>query len=260
MNTYFISDTHLGSGLDSQQRERQLVALLDAIRPQCHRLILLGDMFDFWFSYRHVVPRGFCRLIGKLAQMADEGVEIHYFIGNHDMWVFDYFEKEVGCIMHSEPTLMTIDGKQFLMGHGDGLGHLDKHYDFLKRIFRCRFNQRLFASIHPWVGMGIANRWSNHSRHHHDPACFRYMGDDKEGIVLWCKEQLLQQPIDYCVFGHRHTPICKPISLSMPDGSERTSLYLNVGEWIHHRNYVSFDGSELLLHDLKFSSNDQPIF
>lgn len=249
MNTYFISDAHLGSGSDSQQRERELVALLDAIQPQCQRLVMLGDMFDFWFTYRYVVPRGFSRITGQLARMADAGIMIDYFIGNHDMWVFDYFEKEVGCTMHSEPELMTIDGKRFLVGHGDGLGHLDKRYDFLKRMFRNRVNQRLFAAVHPWLGMSVANRWSDHSRHHHNPECFQYMGDDKEGIVLWCKEQMMQQPIDFCVFGHRHTPVNKTITVMLPDGSQRAALYMNVGEWIERRNYACFDGNTLILHD-----------
>lgn len=249
MKTYFLSDAHLGAGNDSLQRERELVAFLDAIRPDCARLVLLGDMFDFWFSYRHVVPRGFSRFIGKLAQMADEGVEIHYFIGNHDMWVFDYFANEVGCIMHPNPAPLTIDGKVFQIGHGDGLGHLDKKYDFLKRVFRCRFNQRLFAFFHPYMGFSIAEAWSEHSRKQHKVKFFQYMGDDKEGIVLWAKQQLATQDCDFFVFGHRHLPMMKWLNVNTAQGQHRQALYVNVGEWIDHRNYACFDGKELWLYD-----------
>ncbi len=258
MKTYFLSDAHLGAGTDTLQREREIVAFLDSIRLECSRLILLGDMFDFWFSYRHVVPRGFSRFIGKLSQMADEGVEIHYFIGNHDMWVFDYFEREVGCIMHSNPECLLIDGKRFYVGHGDGLGHLDKKYDFLKTIFRCRFNQRLFSFFHPFVGFGIAEAWSESSRRRHKVKSFKYMGDENEGIVLWSKQQLLLEPCDYFVFGHRHLPMMKRLHVETSDGEMRKALYVNTGEWIDHRNYACFDGQDLCLFNGPYRYNIEP--
>lgn len=250
MATYFITDIHLGRGDDTLTRERQLVQFLNHIQPNCERLMLLGDIFDFWFTYRYVVPKGFTRLIGKLGQMADDGVDIHYFTGNHDMWVFDYFQNEIGCTMHHDPTLMVLDGKRFMIGHGDGLGHLDRHYDFLKHIFSNHLCQRLFAFAHPLFGIGIANKWSASSRKKHTADTLRYLGDDHEGIVIWSKEQLTKAPFDYFVFGHRHVPLSRTITQQLPDGTTRSALYMNVGEWIDHRNYAVWDGQQLTLHDL----------
>lgn len=249
MSTYFLTDSHLGNGADSAQREKDLVAFLDSIENDCERLILLGDMFDFWFSYKYVVPRGYIRLLGKLAQMADKGVEIHYFIGNHDMWMFDYLEKEIGIIMHSDPVEMTLGGKRFLIGHGDGVGGLDKYYLMLRRIFRCRFNQRLFAIMNPGVGFRIALRWSNSSRRSHGRKYEEYLGDGKEDIVVFCHKQLRLKDYDYFVFGHRHLPINKvieePACACGQQTEDRKATYVNVGNWIDRRDYAVFDGSTL---------------
>ena len=265
--TYFISDAHLGSGADSLQRERELCAFLDTIgvsvtqppsypatQPPSHpsnqaittRLFLLGDMFDFWFTYRYVVPRGHIRLLGKLAELADRGVEIHFFLGNHDMWMFDYLEKECGAIMHSDPEVFDLDGCRFLIGHGDGLGHLDKGFDILRCIFRSRLNQRLFALLPPsWV-FPFAHRWSDSNKDKHARAdTLHYLGDDREGIVLYCRQRLQAEHFDYCVFGHRHTP------LVMPLGQHTT--YVNTGDWLFNRNYAVYnpDDHTLRLYDLQ---------
>lgn len=260
----FLSDAHLGSGVDSLERERQLCLFLDSIKHDCCELFLLGDMFDFWFSYRYLVPRGHIRLLGKLAEMADSGVRIHFFIGNHDMWVFDYLEKEIGAVMHDEPELISIDNKVFLIGHGDGLGHLDKGFDFMRRIFRSRINQRLFALLPARLTFPIANRWSDSNKvKHAKQNSLRYLGDDREGIVIYCKEQLKHARIDYCVFGHRHTPLMRELAVEgekmaddkgnktreCPDSaSERLStstiqhstLYFNTGDWLINRNYAIY--------------------
>lgn len=242
--TFFVTDAHLGSGIDSRQRELDLVRWLETIEPEAKRIILLGDIFDFWFTYKQAVPRGFVRLLGKMAQMADSGVEFHFFIGNHDMWLFDYLEKEIGVVMHNEPIAMEIDGKRFLIGHGDGLCNKDYKYNFIKRVFRCRFNQWLFAGIHPNIGFPIANSWSNSSRKKHSRNDSGYLGDDKEGIYLYCKQMQQQkidtgvQPYDYFIFGHRHTPIVRPLG---------TATYINVGNWIEHRDYAVFDGESVTL-------------
>lgn len=239
MSSYFITDAHLGSGTDSLQREKDLVRWLDTIKPDAERVILLGDIFDFWFTYKHAVPRGYVRLLGKIAEMSDQGVEFHFFIGNHDMWLFDYLEKEIGVTMHQEPELMEIDGKLFLLGHGDGLWDKDHKYNFIKRIFRCRFNQWLFAGVHPNIGFPIANRWSNSSRKKHSLKCNGYLGDDKEGIYIYCKRQQEERiaqglrPIDFFLFGHRHTPVTRPLG---------DATYINVGNWIENRDYALFDG------------------
>ena len=142
---YFVTDAHLGAGDDSLQREQELCQLLDRIKEDAAMVVFLGDMFDFWFTYRYVVPKGHVRLLGRMAELADAGIELHFFIGNHDMWLFDYLKDEMNITMHDNPDLLEFDGRRFLVGHGDGLGHLDRRYDFIRRIFRCRLNQRLFA-------------------------------------------------------------------------------------------------------------------
>lgn len=248
---YFISDAHLGSGDDSRQREQQLCRLLEDIRNDCKTLFLLGDMFDFWFTYRHVVPRGHTRLLGKLAELADSGVEIHFFIGNHDMWLFDYMEKEIGAVMHSDPEVMEIDGHRFLIGHGDGLGHTDPAYDRLRRIFRSRLNQRLFALLPSSLTFPIARRWSDSNKvKHARKDVLHYLGDDKEGIVIYCKQHLSLEHVDFCVFGHRHTPLV--MELSATDHPHPT-YYVNTGDWFINRNYAVYspDDNTIRLYDLQ---------
>lgn len=228
-----MSDAHLGSGADSREREKQLCRWLESIEGDCKTLFLLGDMFDFWFTYRYVVPRGHVRLLGKLAEMSDRGVEIHFFIGNHDMWMFDYLEKEIGVTMHDEPEVFDIGGKRFLIGHGDGLGHLDRMFDLLRKVFRCRFNQRLFAMLPSSWTFPIANRWSDSNKElHAKEDTLHYMGDENEGIVIYCKERLKEEHFDYCIFGHRHTPLIR-----MVNGN---AVYVNTGDWLFNRNYVVY--------------------
>ena len=243
--TYFVSDAHLGSGGDSLERERELCRFLDGIKCDCCRLMLLGDMFDFWFTYRYTVPRGHTRLLGKLAEMADSGVELHFFIGNHDMWLFDYLEKEMGAVMHNDPEVMVIDGRRFLIGHGDGQGHLDKNYDFLRRIFRSGFNQRLFALLPSRWTFPFAQRWSDTNKvKHARQDTLHYLGDDREGIVRYCRERLATEHLDYCVFGHRHTPLVMPLG---------DATYVNTGDWLLNRNYAVFNPLDhtLKLYDLQ---------
>lgn len=233
---YFISDAHLGSGNDSRQREKELCSWLERIQEDCGRLFLLGDMFDFWFTYRHVVPRGHVRLLGKLAEMADRGVEIHFFIGNHDMWVFDYLTQECGIIVHDDPEVFQFGTRRFLIGHGDGLGHLDHKFDLLRRIFRSRLNQRLFAMLPSSWTFPIARHWSDSNKRKHEREdCLHYLGDEREGIVLYSQERLKKDHFDFCIFGHRHTPLMRKIG-------ERC-LYVNTGDWMINRNYAVYDPS-----------------
>lgn len=228
---YFITDAHLGSGENTLEREKQLCRLLDSIKDDCKTLMLLGDMMDFWFTYRYLVPRGHVRLLGKLAEMADEGIEIHFFAGNHDMWVFDYFTEEFGAILHMEPVEMELYGKRFLIGHGDGLGHTDRWFDFVRVFFRSRFCHRLFKMLPSSFTFGIAHRWSDgNKRKHAKKDMLHYLGDDREGIVIYCKQRLEKKHFDYCVFGHRHTPLKRDL------GGGCT--YVNVGDWLHNRNYA----------------------
>ena len=240
---YFVSDAHLGAGADSREREQQLCRLLDLMKQDAAMIVFLGDMFDFWFTYRHVVPRGHIRLLGKMAELSDSGIELHYFVGNHDMWLFDYLHSQMAITMHDDPELMQIGGKTFLVGHGDGLGHTDRRYDMLRRIFRSRLNQRLFALLPEWMTFGIALRWSDSSKQKHKREDLSYKGDN-EGIVIYCKERMRCEHIDYCVFGHRHTPI--DVTLNAP-GSCQSVQYVNTGDFFERRNYACFDGETLRL-------------
>ena len=251
-DVYFISDAHLGSGSDSLDRERQLCRLLDSLflqppKPSDNqsgvqpKLLLLGDIFDFWFTYRHLVPRGHTRLLGKLAELADSGVEIHFFTGNHDMWMFDYLTKEIGAVLHEEPTVMDLCGKRLLVGHGDGLGHTDRGFDFVRFFFRSHFCHRLFKMLPSALTFGIAHRWSDsNKRKHARRDLLHYLGDDREGIVIYIKQRLQKEHFDYCIFGHRHTPLVKVFG---------DTTYVNTGDWFHNRNYAVLhpDGTLQLL-------------
>ena len=251
---YFVSDAHLGSGADTLERERQLCQWLDSIKDDCGKLFLLGDIFDFWFTYRYLVPRGHTRLLGKLAELADSGVEIHFFIGNHDMWMFDYLTQEFGAILHDDPEVFELYGKRILIGHGDGLGHTDRWFDFVRVLFRSRLCQRLFKMFPSALTFGIAHRWSdNNKRKHARRDMLHYLGDDREGIVIYIKQRLQKEPLDYCVFGHRHTPLTKVFSGQCSVISDATqsaddqlntkhstlnTVYVNTGDWFHNRNYA----------------------
>ena len=243
--TYFLSDAHLGSGADSRERERELCAFLDSIKEDCRQLFLLGDMFDFWFTYRHLVPRGHVRLLGKLAELADSGVELHFFTGNHDMWMFDYLEKECGAVMHCEPAVFDIDGRRFLVGHGDGLGHTDKWFDFLRLFFHSRFCQRGFALLPAGLTFPFARSWSDSNKElHKRQNMSHYLGDDREGIVIYCRQRLQKEHFDYCIFGHRHLPMVMPLA--------EGCTYVNTGDWFTRRNYAVYRPADRIvkLYDL----------
>ena len=245
---YFISDTHFGVPNEKESKERELLFCkwLDEIKKDASEVYLLGDIFDFWFEYKNVVPKGYVRVLGKLAELIDSGIKVHYFTGNHDMWIFTYFEKELGIQMHKEPITFSFEGKTFMIGHGDGLGPGDKRYKFLKKVFACKFNQRLFAFIHPWIGMGLAGYFSRKSRLSHNSEDQIYLGDDKEWLLIYCKEEAEKQPIDFFIFGHRHLKIDKTFG--------KNSRYINLGEWVHQRNYAVFENGELYLKEYRPSS------
>ncbi len=243
---YFITDAHLGAGPDTLERERELCTLLDRIKEDAAKVVFLGDMFDFWFTYKYVVPKGFVRLLGRMAALADAGVELHFFVGNHDMWMFDYLKDEMEITMHNDPSVLEFDGKRFLVGHGDGLGNQDKRYDCLRRIFRSRLNQRLFSILPEWMTFGLATGWSSSSRKSHikkNPDIFKYQGDDREGIVIYCRERMAKEHFDYCVFGHRHTPLVREITAD--NGTKST--YVNVGDWLMNRNYAVYSDGTMTL-------------
>lgn len=238
---YFLSDFHLGvpDPRSSRERELRIVKWLDQAALDAAEIYLLGDVFDFWFEYRNAVPKGYTRLLGKLALLSDQGVKLHFFTGNHDMWVFDYFPNEIGCEIYKEPITRMILGKKFFIGHGDGLGPGDHGYKFIKRVFANPVCQWLFRWIHPDWGIPLANLFSKRSRIATGNTDEKYLGDDQEWLVQYCRTLLKENHYDFMIFGHRHLPIDMMI--------EGKGRYVNLGEWIHHNTYAVFDGQELQL-------------
>jgi len=239
---YFASDFHLGidAKLTSQEREKKIVRWLDFIKHDAHEIYLVGDVFDFWFEYRNVVPKGYVRLFGKLAELRDQGIPIYFFIGNHDMWMFRYFETEFDIPIIRKPIVKEWNGKKFFIGHGDGLGPGDHGYKFLKKIFANPICQFLFGSIHPTWGMGLANFWSQKSRAF-SPADFKLLGEEKEWLLQFCNKKIDTLEVDYFIFGHRHLPI----DYTLKNG---TSRYINIGEWMFACSYAVFDGNDMKIH------------
>ncbi|RQO67724.1 UDP-2,3-diacylglucosamine hydrolase [Pedobacter sp. KBW06] len=239
-NIYFASDFHLGSPSHSESRKREdrIIRWLNAIEGNCSELFLMGDIFDFWFEYREVVPKGFVRLQGKLGMMSDAGIKIYFFKGNHDMWVNDYFTKEMGIEIISDELVMERAGKRFYLHHGDGLGPGDQKYKLLRKIFRNPVCQWLFAIVPPRIGLGIANWWSGSSRLANSTEEV-FNGVENEWLAVYAKEQLQKAHFDYFIFGHRHLPL----DIQLSDKSR----YINIGEWINFNSYAVFDGKDLTL-------------
>jgi UDP-2,3-diacylglucosamine hydrolase len=238
---YFASDFHLGApDYDkSLEREQRIVRWLDQIKNDCEELYLLGDVFDFWFEYASVIPRGYVRLLGKLAEFTDAGIPIHYFTGNHDMWTFDYLIKELKAKIYREPVEVMYSGKSFMIGHGDGLGPGDHGYKFIKRIFSSKISQWLFARLHPNFGIGVAEYFSRKSRVATGNTDEKFLGEEKEWLVIHSKELLQKKHYDYLIFGHRHLPLDIRIN-----GNSR---YINLGDWIKYNSYGVFDGIDFHL-------------
>ena len=239
---YFASDFHLGvpSPEASLERERKIIAWLELIRRDAHSIYLLGDIFDFWFEYKHAIPKGFIRLQGKLAELRDAGIFIYFFTGNHDMWMFDYFPKELGIPVYREPILLQVGTEKLIVGHGDGLGPGETSYKILKTFFNSSICQWLFARIHPNLGMSIAKFWSRQSRINNIKLEEHFKGEEKEFLFLWCQKQEKKEHHDFYIFGHRHLSL----DLKVTEGSR----YINTGEWVHHSTYGVYDGK---IFDLK---------
>lgn len=238
---YFVSDAHLGAPnrKSSLEREKKLVDFLDSIKGDVSELYLLGDIFDFWFEYKHVIPRGYTRLLGKLADISDTGIPIHYFTGNHDMWMFGYLTEELNVKLYKEPITREINGKNFFIGHGDGLGPHDSGYKFIKKVFSNRFCQWLFARFHPNFGFWLANYFSRKSRIANGKTDEIFLGEDKEYLILYAKEILKKEHYDYFVFGHRHLPL----EIKLADNT----MYYNLGDWVSRFTYGVFDGEKFEL-------------
>jgi UDP-2,3-diacylglucosamine hydrolase len=237
---YFASDFHLGTNGDnsSAKREKILVQWLETVSRDADAIYLLGDTFDYWFEYREVIPRGFVRFLGKLAEIRDRGIDIYTFTGNHDMWMFGYFEHELGIPVYKEPIKVELDGAQFVIGHGDGLGPGDHGYKFIKRVFRSPVSQWLFARIHPNTGIRLMKFFSGTSRGM--TAIPDFLGPEKEWLIHYCNERLESEHIGYFIFGHRHLPI----DYTLKNGKSR---YINCGDWLSHLTYAVWDGTGLRL-------------
>jgi len=238
---YFLSDFHLGAPDHSISlvREKRIVKFFDEIKNSAAEVFVVGDLFDFWYEYRKVVPKGYTRILGKLAELTDSGIPVHFFVGNHDMWMKGYFEEELNIPVYYEPKIFEWNNKKFYIGHGDGLGPGDHGYKFIKKIFRNKFCQWLFGILPPAVGVGLADYLSRKSRAVTGLIDEQFLGEEKEWLIIYSKEILQKQHFDYFIFGHRHLPI--DFSLS------NNSRYINLGDWIRYYTYAMFDGENLIL-------------
>ena len=205
---YFVSDAHLGLPPKdkSLEREKLLVEWLEVVRKDAHSIYFVGDIFDYWFEYKKVVPRGFVRFLGKIAELTDNGIPIYFFTGNHDVWIFDYLPDEVGITVFRQPITRVFNGKKFYIAHGDGLGPGQHSYKFLKSIFTNKIMQWLYARIHPNTATGFAHRWSKHSRFSKGNYV-DFMGEDKEYLIQHSKRISEKEHYDFFVYGHRHVPL-----------------------------------------------------
>jgi UDP-2,3-diacylglucosamine hydrolase len=246
---YFASDQHFGAPNTqlSFPREQKFVSWLDEIKKDADVLFLLGDLFDFWFEYKTVVPKGFIRVLGKLAELRDSGIAIHYFVGNHDLWMHDYFEKELNIPVYHRPQEFTFNDKIFFIGHGDGLGPGDKGYKRMKKVFTNPFSKWLFRWLHPDVGVRLAQYLSVKNKLISGNDDVVFLGEDNEWLVLYSKRKLESKHYDYLIFGHRHLPMVIKL--------KENSSYINLGDWIGYFTYGVFDGKTFELKEFKPNEN-----
>lgn len=247
---YFISDFHLGApdAVSSLKREKKICQFLESVRQDAAEIFLMGDLFDFWYEYRRVVPKGHVRLLGKLADLSDQGIRLHLFVGNHDMWVKDYFQQELNMSVYYEPLTIERNGLRIHLGHGDGLGPGDHGYKRLKKIFRNPVSQWLFGIFPPALGMALADFFSQRSRAQTGATEEEFLGEDKEWLIEYCQQTLRKERVDYFVFGHRHLPIDWAIKSVHQEGAARSSRYINLGDWIRYNTYAVLSDSSLMLH------------
>ena len=231
---YFASDQHLGAPTpqSSLPREKKFVAWLNVIKEDAGAVFLLGDLFDFWFEYKTVVPKGFVRVLGKLAELKDAGIAIYFFVGNHDLWMRDYFQKELDIPVFHQPQEFDINGKLFLIGHGDGLGPGDYGYKRMKKVFTFPFFKWLFRWLHPDIGVRLGHYFSVKNKLISGDEDAQFLGEENEWLAQYCKRKLTEKHYDFFVFGHRHLPL--EIELNS------TSKYINLGDWIQYFTYGEF--------------------
>ena len=238
---YFSSDNHLGAPTPAKSlpREKIFVKWLDSIKHDAEVIFLLGDLFDFWFEYRTVVPKGFVRVLGKLAELRDSGIQIHFFVGNHDLWMHDYFEKELNIPVYHDPKEFVFNNKHFFIGHGDGKGPGDKGYKRMKKVFINPFSKWLFRWLHPDIGVRVAQHLSVKNKLISGDEDKEFLGEEKEWLAQYSKRKLESKHFDYFVFGHRHLP------MEIKVGENTT--YFNLGDWINHYTFGVFDGEKFEL-------------
>ncbi len=241
--TYFASDFHLGLDLEksSNKRERIIVAWLDSIKSDADTLYLVGDVFDHWFEYKKVIPKGYSRFFGKLAELSDGGVKIHFFKGNHDMWVYDYFTEELGIIIHDKEVIHDIDGKRFFITHGDGLGKGDNSYKFIKSILRNPVLQWFYSILHPTFGLSLMKIMSRKSRDSHQNA---NGPEEQSNLLTFADKASVTIGFNYFICGHIHAPELKTLS-------DDKTIYCNLGDWMTHFSYAMWDGQSLKLEQFK---------
>lgn len=233
-NACFVSDAHFQVPADvhSRYREEQLIALLESLKDNVQHLFLLGDIFDFWFEYRDVVPKGYFRLFNTLYELRKSGVQLHYFVGNHDMWVKSYLKEELGMVVYYQPQIIKLNGKTCLVGHGDGLGGHQRRYLLIKHIFAFKPNQFLYSMLHPRQAFSIARHCSSASRSSHKSEG-RTFRDEQEHQVMFARELLQSQPVDYFIFAHRHIPVRYALN--------DNSVLFNCGDWLDNYSYLIFN-------------------
>jgi len=238
---YFLSDAHLGSLLvkDKRVHEKKLFDWLDQVKTDATIIYLLGDIFDFWFEYKTVVPKGFVRVLGKLAELTDSGIEIHFFIGNHDIWTFGYLEKEIGLIIHKEPYNVQLGNKKFFLAHGDGISVDDHGFKFIRKIFHSNTAQKLFRLVPAQLGQDFGYNWSKNNRIKHQEYDNKYLGEDKEALILFAKKYAGNHDIDFLIFGHRH------IALDLQLRDKKRVVIL--GDFVSLFSYGVFDGENFWL-------------
>jgi len=238
---YFASDNHLGAPTkeESKAKEIKFVRWLDTVKVDAEAIFLLGDLFDFWFEYKTVVPKGFVRTLGKLAEIRDSGIPIYFFVGNHDLWMNGYFEEELNIPVYHKPQEFTLNGKKFLIGHGDGLGPGDKGYKRMKKIFTNPVCKWLFGWLHPDIGVRLAQKMSTENKLISGDDDMIFLGEEKEWLVQYCKQKLTEKHRSHFVFGHRHLPM----QIELSDNA----TYTNLGDWCTYFTFATFNGESLSL-------------
>ncbi len=246
MAIYFASDFHLGlkTNIENRERESHIINWLDSIIQDSDALYLLGDTFDYWYEYKNVIPKGYTRFLAALTRFTDQGIPVHIFTGNHDMWMFGYLEEEIGAKVYTKPLDLELNGLKFKIGHGDGLGPGDKAYKLIKKVFSSPLNQWLFARLHPNTGIGFM-KWMSRKSREKELEVIPFKGPEEEWLIQYAERCLQKSYYDYFIFGHRHLPIDQLLS-------NNKSRYINTGDWLHHYSYAKLENQqmELLSYDL----------